>query len=154
MKLYRSPFVWDDLSGEVEHGVQVLWWKDVVSGFRELTTEELSENAAVGAVCESWCVDVERYLQWLVERVEVGGARVLRREVECGGRGIAGIIKDVRESVGMRDVEKSDVVFVNAAGIAARWLVPDENVYPTRGQTVTVRGEARERRGRMPRKEP
>jgi D-amino-acid oxidase len=32
--------------------------------------------------------------------------------------------------------------FVNATGISAFKLVPDPNVYPVRGQTVTVAGEA------------
>lgn len=32
--------------------------------------------------------------------------------------------------------------FVNATGLGARELVPDERMYPTRGQTIVVRGEA------------
>lgn len=33
--------------------------------------------------------------------------------------------------------------FVNATGISAKYLVPDDRVYPASGQTVTVKGEAR-----------
>lgn len=145
--------MWDESSGEVEHGVQALWWKDVVSAFREMRAEELPEDAAVGAVYESWCIDVDRYLSWLLAGVQARGGRVLRREVGGKGRGIVGVIEDVRELLGLKEAERRhDVVFVNATGIAARWLVPDETVYPTRGQTVTVRGEAMECRGRMARK--
>jgi len=32
--------------------------------------------------------------------------------------------------------------FVNATGLGARELVPDKRMYPTRGQTILVRGEA------------
>lgn len=32
--------------------------------------------------------------------------------------------------------------FVNATGLGARALVGDQDVFPTRGQTVLVRGEA------------
>ena len=32
--------------------------------------------------------------------------------------------------------------FVNATGLGARELVPDDKMYPTRGQTVVVKGEA------------
>lgn len=33
---------------------------------------------------------------------------------------------------------------VNASGLGAHTLVPDPNVYPIRGQTVTVKGEAKQ----------
>ena len=39
-------------------------------------------------------------------------------------------------------------VFVNATGLGARELVPDEGVFPVKGQTVLVKGEAREARTR------
>lgn len=42
------------------------------------------------------------------------------------------------------DVSKPVNLTVNATGLAARKLVPDSSVYPIRGQTVTVRGEARQ----------
>lgn len=35
-------------------------------------------------------------------------------------------------------------LFVNATGLGARSLVPDEFLYPVKGQTVLVKGEARE----------
>lgn len=35
-------------------------------------------------------------------------------------------------------------LYVNATGLGARELVPDERMYPIRGQTVLVKGEAKE----------
>lgn len=35
------------------------------------------------------------------------------------------------------------MAFVNASGLGARCLVGDEDVFPTRGQTVLVRGESK-----------
>ena len=32
--------------------------------------------------------------------------------------------------------------FVNATGLGAKVLVGDDNMFPTRGQTITVKGEA------------
>lgn len=40
-------------------------------------------------------------------------------------------------------------VFVNATGLGARELVGDRRMFPTRGQTVLVRGEAAAARTRV-----
>jgi hypothetical protein len=40
-------------------------------------------------------------------------------------------------------LEAQDYVFVNSLGFGARKLVPDDKMFPTRGQTVYVEGEAK-----------
>lgn len=46
--------------------------------------------------------------------------------------------KEVTQKHGLGSIH----AFVNATGLGARELVPDDKMYPTRGQTVIVEGEA------------
>lgn len=38
---------------------------------------------------------------------------------------------------------REELIFVNASGLGAKELVPDDAVFPVRGQTVLVKGEAK-----------
>ncbi len=41
------------------------------------------------------------------------------------------------------DGQREEHIVVNATGLGARYLVGDEDVFPTKGQTVLVKGESR-----------
>lgn len=57
-------------------------------------------------------------------------------------RGLAGALQAASTVLQANGIDKSSTVFVNATGLGARSLVPDSAVYPIRGQTVVVKGEA------------
>ena len=100
---------------------------------RVLSQSELVPGSAHGLTFSSFCIDVPIYLQYLLEKVGELGAKTITAEVDTLGEvfELPGIDKDV---VGM----------VNCTGLGARKLVPDERVYPMKGQTVLVKGQAKQ----------
>lgn len=61
-------------------------------------------------------------LPYLMERFNKAGGKVIKQEVESLAE----------------FSEKGYDVIVNCTGLGARKIVPDENMYPTRGQVVRV----------------
>lgn len=85
---------------------------------------------------------MNRYLLYLKERVQASGAILFKSRLPVDGglrkaletaEGIAGVIRTGSPKVS---------VFVNATGLGARSMCNDEKMFPIRGQTVLVRGEA------------
>ena len=96
-------------------------WGDAVPGLRRLDATERPAHIANGLTCIAPVARMDRYLTWLVERAtSLGGAFDSRRLTNLG------------------DVTAGASLVVNCAGLGARTLVPDESVYPIRGQVVRV----------------
>lgn len=57
-------------------------------------------------------------------------------------KGLPGVVAAAMEVLASNNITAPASAFVNATGLAARALVPDSSVYPIRGQTVVVKGEA------------
>lgn len=70
-------------------------------------------------------IEMEVYLQWLLDRFEAAGGRVVRQRISR--------LADLPRLAGV----PADVV-VNASGLAARELAGDPAVHPARGQIVGV----------------
>jgi D-amino-acid oxidase len=129
-----------------------IWWRDLVQNFtvldlpklREQDPNSVPEGAIFGIKYQSICINVPRYLEYLFERVKGLGARVIKAEVQ-GGRGRSAV-KDILLSKD-KSVKKEEIVgFINCAGLVAGDFVPSEEevkLYPIRGQTILVRGEAK-----------
>ena len=63
-------------------------------------------------------------------------------------QGLGGILRAASELLkgeegGEREVGVKADVWVNATGLSAKWVRGDENMYPIKGQTVLVKGEAK-----------
>lgn len=67
-------------------------------------------------------IETPLYLPYLLERVRGAGGRITRRTIAS-----------------VDEVTAEDVVVVNATGVCARRLVPDERLVPSLGQVVRVR---------------
>lgn len=145
--------MWDEVNEEItpskdsEDGALGggLWWKNDVEDFRVLSDSERPANTVYGVEWSSFCVNVPRYLMYLLEEVEKNGGRCVQLTLPPEG-GFQQVIETAKRAVG----GKVDL-FINATGLAARALVGDKDVYPTRGQTILVEGEAkmaRTRRGK------
>lgn len=148
-----------------------LWWKDVVSGFGILTTEELKgirvmggatgpefqpreEPVIFGAKYDSVCINVPVYLSYLLERATSLGAQIIHARVATNA-GLEGVIQDINcifnahlqpsmESAPHHPKSQIRAV-VLATGLLSRSFLPPEEaslLYPIRGQTILVRGEA------------
>jgi glycine/D-amino acid oxidase-like deaminating enzyme len=100
-----------------------------------------------GHKCTSIAVCVPTYLQYLWHIAHSLGALNIKATLPSNGtfsstlQAAADVLKTHRsswESTGIPQIS----AFVNATGLSALNIVPDEDMYPSRGQTVTVAGEA------------
>lgn len=87
----------------------------------------------------SLTIDVTRYLPYLLSRVETLGGKIVRVRLPTDH----GFVKALAyaENLTKENSEKAPV-YVNATGLGAKSLVGDDKIFPTRGQTVLVKGEA------------
>eukprot|EP01026_Neomeris_dumetosa_P052755 TRINITY_DN4685_c1_g1_i4.p1 TRINITY_DN4685_c1_g1~~TRINITY_DN4685_c1_g1_i4.p1 ORF type:complete len:333 (-),score=61.36 TRINITY_DN4685_c1_g1_i4:82-1080(-) len=102
------------------------FWSDIVFDFRMMEADEL--RSGLGRATSGWTfgsivADQSYYMPWLMERLEAQGCKFQQGKLEK--------IDDLKE-------EGFDVI-VNCAGIGTRQLVPDEEVYPVRGQVIRVK---------------
>ncbi|KAF2206888.1 hypothetical protein CERZMDRAFT_115524 [Cercospora zeae-maydis SCOH1-5] len=154
-----SIHYWD---GEVIE--EDLWWKVHVEGFRELGKddewvrlvndgkwrgeEEKSRAPEVkrAAFSRAHSVDAPGHLVYLQERAGRAGAVVFQSRLPVqGGLGEAlERAEGISRAIGRGGVD----VFVNCTGLGARKLCGDEAMFPIRGQTVLVKGEAKATRTR------
>lgn len=93
-------------------------------------------------------INVPLYLDWLYQTAISFGGIALRHELSVLGS-FAESLRAAADMLGSHldggSAEAPAIsAFVNATGISARQLVPDLKVYPVRGQTVTVCGEAKQ----------
>lgn len=155
----ESIMFWSEATSETaQPDGSGLWWHDAVSGFRVLGAHDIAAAAAAHAGgpeavfsvrYETVCINVPRYLAYLRERVSAMGGEFVRAAVRADG-GVEGVVEDVRRRLlaaahvaGARGAELEALVL--ATGLSSRSYLPlseASNLYPVRGQTVLVRGEA------------
>ncbi len=94
-------------------------WAEALPSFRAARPAELPPGARAGWAIEAPVIDTRRYLPWLEARVAARGGRLVERAVASLDEAFAG----------------HDLV-VNCAGLGARELCDDRELYPVRGQIV------------------
>jgi D-amino-acid oxidase len=97
-------------------------WSEWVPGYRELTTDEIPDGYASGFEISVPRIDPPRYLPYLVGRLEELGTTITVRPP----------INDLAELVG------PGRIVVNCAGLGARQLIGDGELFAIRGQVVAV----------------
>lgn len=111
---------------ELFHGeVEAPGWRAGLAGCIPAAAGELPEGYAGGYRVEVPVVEMPIYLPWLTERVRALGGRLVQREV--------GALEEALEAAPL---------VVNCAGLGARELVPDPELFAIRGQIVRVEGAA------------
>jgi D-amino-acid oxidase len=176
--LRESIMFWSEdtdetLGGPTGNG-EGLWWRNVVSRFRVLSAEELTQASLAsrgtvsgdessgeivfGTRYDTVCINVPRYLAYLKERVTALGGKFVRATVKTDG-GLEGVVEDVQRIVSSHLSQSQDSsqtplsnnpeqeleALILATGLLSRFYLPEEEaakLYPVRGQTVLVRGEA------------
>lgn len=115
--------------------------------YEPIQTDSLKKGIQHGHTYTSVMVNVPMYLNYLYETARSLGAIVIRVTLpQCSTfsetlQTAADLVKSHLKGLG--SVEAPHIsAFVNATGISASKLVPDPDMYPVRGQTLTVRGEA------------
>nr|MDQ6899776.1 FAD-binding oxidoreductase [Candidatus Dormibacteraeota bacterium] len=101
--------------------VEEPWWGHLVPDLRRCDSEELSDPFVDGFRFTVPLVDMPAYLGYLMERFHTAGGQV-----------------DVRRLDTLTEAAREAPILVNCTGIGAHSLVPDEGVWPIRGQLVVV----------------
>ena len=111
--------------------------------FSFLSLLSLCQGFKCAASFESICVNVPQYLGYLLAKFEAAGGKVFRSRLPTEG-GLVSALETAAIIASNKSDQKTSAVsiYVNAAGIGSRYLVGDEAVFPTRGQTILVKGES------------
>lgn len=148
----ESRNYWGAENEETKPEGEGLWWKNTVDKFSVLdlpavTDETPPAGAIFGIKYKSICINVPQYLRYLNDRVTQLGARIIKSQVSVSD-GLAGAVRDAKRLLLASDSsvkEDSIIAVVNATGLSARHIVEASEatkLYPIRGQTVLVKGEA------------
>jgi len=123
------------------------WFSGMVLDYREIPVTSLKKGLQHGHEYTSVMVNVPMYLNYLHETAKSLGATIIKTTLPIRSsfsetlQTASDILRSHLSSEGSS--QRSNIsAFVNATGISAFKLVPDPDVYPVRGQTVTVAGEA------------
>jgi len=130
----QTRLVLEKLAGDTASGVRLVRgmeaapypmeppsWVLGVTDYEPCRSDELPSGYASGWRYTIPLVNMPRYLEYLVLRL-----RTLRVAIEIGS------ISSFKEVAG------SARILVNCTGLGSRFLVPDDEVFPTRGQLVVV----------------
>jgi D-amino-acid oxidase len=126
---------------------EIPWFSSSVLSFESIPRDSLKEGIQHGHTYTSVVVNVPMYLNFLYETAQSHGAVIIRATLpECSAfsetlQAATDVVKSHLKELGSAEAPQISA-FVNATGISASKLVPDANMYPVRGQTITVRGEA------------
>ena len=118
------------------------WWSALVDQYQPIDAPKLPPDAIFGATFKTFTIDPLKYLPYLLQRVEFFGGRVFRARLPTDG-GIEAAVTQAKKVAGI-DVCEPPWAVVNATGLAAKDMVADTQMYPIRGQTVRVKGTAKE----------
>lgn len=127
----------------IPNGPESIWYAPHVQNFRVLEPTELPRPFVCGAIHDGIAINTNFYLISLASTIRALGGRIIRASLPTGGGLPQAIIAAETIVQSNRGIQHPVDLFVNATGLGARTLVPDPDVYPIRGQTVTVRGEAK-----------
>ncbi|GAA6051151.1 hypothetical protein JCM3770_002564 [Rhodotorula araucariae] len=116
-------------TGEADRVSQLSLMSRYHPNFRWLASHELPVGIQHGATFTAILIDTPTYLPSLVTRLEQLGGRLHR---------IPSLSSLDAALSAHPSLSRADLL-VNCAGLGARTLVPDEKVFPTRGQLVIVR---------------
>lgn len=116
--------------------IEVPWYKNLVTGFRILSPEELpntddeDDKIITAYEFDSVTITTSLYLVWLLNRIEKLGGRLIRKN-----------LNHINEAYNLHHSGKRADLIVNATGLLALKLggVKDKKMYPIRGQIVRVR---------------
>ncbi|XP_051725353.1 D-aspartate oxidase [Ctenopharyngodon idella] len=99
------------------------FWADLVFGFRNMSDQEvkLFPNHKFGQAFTTLKCECLSYLPWLEKRFRAVGGQILHEKV-----------------TDLYKLALNYDAIINCSGVGSRFLVKDEEVYPVRGQMLTV----------------
>ncbi|KAF2717341.1 FAD dependent oxidoreductase [Polychaeton citri CBS 116435] len=153
LKLFDSYHFWDGPTNEE------IWWAPHVLEFRQLSEtispiSDINEQTTKGNplihegfVCKAMAINVPQYLLYLQQEARTAGVEIIKARLPDKSSFLAAIVAAERLA---RESGRGDVdCYVNCTGLGASKLCNDKDMYPIRGQTVLVKGEAHATRTRI-----
>lgn len=109
--------------------------------FNYLTANELPEGVKSAVGFTTICINVPKHLKYLLSKFLAAGGELVKARLATD----KGLREALRSAASLAKSQQSHdrLVFVNASGLGAKELVPDDAMFPVRGQTVLVKGEAK-----------
>jgi D-amino-acid oxidase len=120
------------------------WWASLSPSFKHIQKEALPPGVATGMSMDAFVAYPGVYLKYLLDRAVERGARTYRTSLPTDG-GLDGVVTAAKE-VCIRDSGRGVLAVVNATGLLARDICPQDSLVPVRGQTLLVKGESKELR--------
>lgn len=112
------------------------WWFSLVSDFTTLPSSQRRPGTQSAARFSAICINVPHHLSYLLRLFLSAGGTLFKAHLPTDV-GLAGALRAAVALAG------DTSIFVNATGLGAKTLVQDRSVYPIKGQTVLVKGEAK-----------
>lgn len=105
------------------------WFRHLVSDFQFVPKESLPTGAKIGHRYTTVVVNAPHYIRWLQHQFISNGGKMVKRA-----------LAHINEAFDLGDGQLPVDAVVNCTGLGARYLggVEDDQVYPTRGQTVVA----------------
>ena len=113
----------------------------MVEDFSYLPADQLPEGIQSAVRFTTICINVPRHLKYLLSKVLVAGGKLVKARLPTD-KGLPNALRSAASLAKSQDPHE-DLIFVNASGLGAKELVPDHAMFPVRGQTVLVTGEAK-----------
>jgi D-amino-acid oxidase len=104
-----------------EQPIEDPWWKEAVRRFNYLPANNLPPGYQAGYTVEIPLIEAPIYLDYLLDRFRQLGGQLEQRQITS-----------------LADLAEAGQLIVNCAGLGAREVAGDEQVYPIRGQIVRV----------------
>ncbi|SLM36621.1 FAD dependent oxidoreductase [Lasallia pustulata] len=144
--VYTSLQYWTHPHAEITPSPSALWWAPFVDRFAILPPTDLPPRTHAGVSFQTFALNVPLYLSSLL-RSFLSFPSPMSRLVKA--RLPAPLPTALLHAQSHLLRHEPVHAWVNATGLGAGNLVPDRAVYPVRGQTVLVRGEAKAVRTRL-----
>lgn len=122
------------------------WYSTAVLDYKNTPQESLEPGIQHGHTYTSVMINAPMYLNYLLETARQLGVQEIRGELPSSSN-LTESLRVAEKLVEMHyNGQQQDPIsaFVNATGICALEFVPDPDIYPVRGQTITVAGEAKQ----------
>ncbi|KAL7272781.1 hypothetical protein RUND412_004393 [Rhizina undulata] len=135
LELIQAYYYWNEPTAETHDNGSNIWWRNVVFSFATIPVSALPPGVHFGVSYLSFCLNPATYLSRLLREIAALGGKLLKLSHE---------VKSLEDVFNLPGIAGDDDILglVNCTGLGARELVGDDAMYPGRGQTILVSGEA------------
>jgi hypothetical protein len=119
------------------------WYASYVPNFEMLDSETFPDGTRIGFKYTSFVANVPQYLVYLLKTAKELGANVIQQNLPTTSGLLEALVTATDVVRERSSTTESISIFVNATGLGSLNLVPDPTMFPIRGHTVIVSGEAK-----------